>query len=139
MASWSYKAIDKKGGEVAGIVEADSLALAINEVRSMGYFPTKVNEATGAQKRRAQQKKGAGDYATIATVTHDGSWSYSLRTGRLDDLSEYTWRITPIDAVGNEGTPETIGPELIVRRPDPPEFELTFNTPATTVTFSEAS
>jgi len=49
--------MDKKGSEVTGIVEADSLALAINEVRSMGYFPTKVAEATGGQKRRARQKK----------------------------------------------------------------------------------
>jgi len=63
MASWSYKAMDKKGGEVIGIVEADSLALAINEVRSMGYFPTKVNEATGAQKRRVQkERKGVGEF-----------------------------------------------------------------------------
>lgn len=61
MASWSYKAIDKKGGEVTGLVEAESLALAINEVRSMGYFPTKVAEATGGQKRRAKKKKGGFD------------------------------------------------------------------------------
>jgi len=63
MASWSYKAMDKKGGEVIGIVESDSLALAINEVRSMGYFPTKVNEATGGQKRKAQRKqKGMSEF-----------------------------------------------------------------------------
>ncbi len=63
MASWSYKAMDKKGTEVSGIVEADSLALAINEVRSMGYFPTKVNEATSGQKRRAEHaKKGIGEF-----------------------------------------------------------------------------
>ena len=63
MASWSYKAMDKKGSEVSGIVEADSLALAINEVRSMGYFPTKVNEATSGQKRRAEKgSKGVSEF-----------------------------------------------------------------------------
>jgi type IV pilus assembly protein PilC len=55
--------MDKKGSEVSGIVEADSLALAINEVRSMGYFPTKVNEATSGQKRRAEKgSKGVSEF-----------------------------------------------------------------------------
>lgn len=61
MAIFSYQATDKRGQEVTGMVEADSLALAINQVRSLGYFPTKVKEDAGklARKKRAK-KKGAG-------------------------------------------------------------------------------
>lgn len=86
-----------------------------------------------------EQKKGEEEYAAIAEVEHVASrWVYSLRTGRLDDLSDYTWRITPYDGVGNAGAATTIGPERIVRRPDPPEFVVAFHSPAATVTISEA-
>lgn len=56
MAIFSYQATDKKGQEVTGMVEADSLALAINQVRSLGYFPTKVKEDAGKLARRKRVK-----------------------------------------------------------------------------------
>jgi len=59
MPIFSYQATDKKGLEVTGMVEADSLALAINQVRSLGYFPTKVKEDAGKLARR-QRGKGKG-------------------------------------------------------------------------------
>ncbi|MBI5118414.1 type II secretion system F family protein [Candidatus Poribacteria bacterium] len=59
MPIFSYQATDKKGQEVTGMVEADSLALAINQVRSLGYFPTKVKEDAGKLARR-QKGKGKG-------------------------------------------------------------------------------
>ncbi len=59
MPIFSYQATDKKGQEVTGMVEADSLALAINQVRSLGYFPTKVKEDAGKLARR-QKVKGKG-------------------------------------------------------------------------------
>ncbi len=46
------------------MVEADSLALAINQVRSLGYFPTKVKEDAGKLARR-QKVKGKGFTITI--------------------------------------------------------------------------
>jgi type IV pilus assembly protein PilC len=66
MAIFSYQATDKKGQEVTGMVEADSLALAINQVRSLGYFPTKVKEDAGKLARRQRTAKGKGLNLTIA-------------------------------------------------------------------------
>ncbi|RJP68722.1 MAG: type II secretion system F family protein [Candidatus Abyssobacteria bacterium SURF_17] len=60
MPIFSYQATDKKGQEVTGMVEADSLALAINQVRSLGYFPTKVKEDAGKLARRKRVVKGKG-------------------------------------------------------------------------------
>jgi len=60
MAVFSYQATDKKGQEVTGVVEADSLALAINQVRSLGFFPTKVKEDAGKLARRQRGVKGKG-------------------------------------------------------------------------------
>ncbi len=66
MAIFSYQATDKKGGDITGIVEADSLALAINQVRSMGYFPTKVKEDAGKlARRKGKRAKGKGFTITI--------------------------------------------------------------------------
>ncbi|RJP17447.1 MAG: type II secretion system F family protein [Candidatus Abyssobacteria bacterium SURF_5] len=60
MPIFSYQATDKKGQEVTGMVEADSLALAINQVRSLGYFPTKVKEDAGKLARRQKVKTKGG-------------------------------------------------------------------------------
>ena len=60
MPIFSYQATDKKGQEVTGMVEADSLALAINQVRSLGFFPTKVKEDAGKLARRQRGVKGKG-------------------------------------------------------------------------------
>lgn len=65
MPIFSYQATDKKGQEVTGMVEADSLALAINQVRSLGYFPTKVKEDAGKLARRRGGAKGKGLSITI--------------------------------------------------------------------------
>jgi type IV pilus assembly protein PilC len=64
MPIFSYQATDKKGAEVTGMVEADSLALAINQVRSLGFFPTKVKEDAGKLARR-QRTKGKGVQISI--------------------------------------------------------------------------
>lgn len=90
-------------------------------------------------KYRVEQRKGAGAWSTIGVVQHDAlTWSYSLMSPRLDDLSTYEWRVIPIDAAGNDGTASSIGPELIVRTPDAPRFSATFNAGPTTVTLAAA-
>ena len=88
---------------------------------------------------KIEQKKEAGDYSEIGRPKEAGEWCYSFRTERLDDLSNYTWRITPVDTAGTEGTPIVVGPEWVVRRPDPPAFEIEFNAGAATITISEAA
>jgi type IV pilus assembly protein PilC len=59
---FAYKAMNKDGKEQFGIVEAESQALAINDVRNMGLYPTTVREARKSDEKRARQKKrGLGE------------------------------------------------------------------------------
>lgn len=88
---------------------------------------------------RVEQNKDAGGWTSLGTVQDDGSWYYSFTTARLADLSSYQFRVVPVDEAGNDGTAITWSADTIVRRPDAVDFDVTFNSPATTVTFSEAS
>jgi type IV pilus assembly protein PilC len=58
MAKYAYKALNKEGKEIFGIVQAESQALAINDVRSLGLYPTHVREAKKSDERRARKDKG---------------------------------------------------------------------------------
>lgn len=58
MSKFAYKAINKDGKEAFGIVEAESQALAINDVRNLGLYPTQVREATKGDEKRARRQKG---------------------------------------------------------------------------------
>ncbi len=58
MPKYAYKALNKDGKEIFGVIDSDSQALAINDVRSMGFFPTQVREARKADERRARRAKG---------------------------------------------------------------------------------
>ena len=85
-------------------------------------------------------QKTDGDWEAIGTVHQSRfRWDYSLLTERLDDLTEHTWRIVPVDRAGNDGDPLEVGPEMVVRTPDAPRFEIAFDEGTTKVTFSEAS
>lgn len=58
MARFKYVATDARGKEVRGVVEAESQALAINQVRGMRFFPLRVTEEK--VRAKARPKKGAG-------------------------------------------------------------------------------
>ncbi|MBW7863179.1 MAG: type II secretion system inner membrane protein GspF [Candidatus Hydrogenedens sp.] len=57
MPKFAYFALNKEGKQVFGVMQADTQALAINDIRSLGLFPTNVREATRADERRAARKK----------------------------------------------------------------------------------
>lgn len=57
MPKFAYKALNKDGKQVFGIVQSDSQALAINDVRSLGLYPTQVKEATKRDERKARKEK----------------------------------------------------------------------------------
>jgi type IV pilus assembly protein PilC len=57
MAKYAYRALNKEGKEIFGIIQADSQALAINDVRSLGLYPTQVREARKSDERRARKEK----------------------------------------------------------------------------------
>ncbi len=58
MPKYAYKAMNKEGKENFGIVESENQALAINDIRQMGLFPTKVYEARKSDEKRARKEKG---------------------------------------------------------------------------------
>jgi hypothetical protein len=88
---------------------------------------------------RVQQREGDGDWQTIAEVPQTaGQWDFSIITDRLKDLTQYTWRVVPLDAAGNEGQTQIVGPETLVRYPDAPRFAAQFNPETRTVQFSAA-
>ncbi len=58
MAKFAYKALNKEGKEQFGIVEAESQALAINDVRTLGLYPTQVREARKSDEKRVRKARG---------------------------------------------------------------------------------
>jgi hypothetical protein len=89
---------------------------------------------------KIEQQKDGGSWSTIATVPYAaGAWDYQITSPRLDDLGSYAWRVTPVDAVGNEGSASSLAARTIVRVPDAPDFAIAFDDGTTKVTFSEAA
>jgi len=91
---------------------------------------------------RIEQQREAEGYTEIGIVNADDTtWQYHYLTPRLDDLTNYDWKITPVDSLGVDGTPVAIGPELIVRNPDAVEFTVTaeYDGVGTKITFDEAA
>lgn len=70
MAKFYYKAIDKHGKERYGILEADTQALALNDIQQIGLYPTLVREATKSDEKRARKtKKGLNELYFGGTKT----------------------------------------------------------------------
>jgi hypothetical protein len=86
---------------------------------------------------RVEQQTDGGDWELLGTVPH-GAWSYEYRTGRLDDLTDYAWRVVPVDRAGNHGTPVATETEYVVRTPDAPSFTVAWSDVTGRVTYSEA-
>lgn len=57
MPKFAYQALNKEGKKVFGIVTADTQALAINDVRNLGLYPTKVAPASKRDEKRARGEK----------------------------------------------------------------------------------
>ena len=58
MAKYAYKAMNKEGKEIFGVIEAETPALAVNDVRNLGLYPTQVREARKSDEKRARGQKG---------------------------------------------------------------------------------
>lgn len=68
MAKFAYKALDRDGKQQFGIMEAETQALAINDVRSLGLYPTQVREARKSDEKRARKAKHGSDGFYIGGV-----------------------------------------------------------------------
>jgi type IV pilus assembly protein PilC len=61
MPKFNYVAMDSRGKETKGVLEVASQADAINRLKEMGFFPTKVMEAEKPKDPKADKKsKGSG-------------------------------------------------------------------------------
>ena len=58
MPKFAYKATNKDGKDVFGIIESDNQALAIQDIRSIGLYPTNIREARKSDEKRARKQKG---------------------------------------------------------------------------------
>src|SRR3954465_5440432 len=84
MARYTYIALDARGQESTGLVEASSTNEAIGELRRAGYFPTHVYEdgaaaaAPGAQPKAAREKKTKAPKAPRAAGKKSGGMNIVL-------------------------------------------------------------
>ena len=60
MPRFRYVAMDAKGAEAEGVIDAESQSSAISMIRSKGFFPTRVVEVGGDKKAAAAAKPAAG-------------------------------------------------------------------------------
>src|SRR6056300_446046 len=60
MPKFNYVAMDSRGKETKGTLDVASQNEAINRLKDMGFFPTKVTEAAAEAKKGAKGKKGGG-------------------------------------------------------------------------------
>ena len=60
MARFKFTALDAKGKEVHGEIDADSQSMAVARIREKQYFPTKVEELAAGGGAAAPAKKGGG-------------------------------------------------------------------------------
>ena len=94
---------------------------------------------TSIARYRVEQKKGAGSWTIIGYAEQAGAaWMHDLLTERLEDLETHQWRVIPIDEYGNDGTACILPAEKIVRRPDAPDFTVSFDSGTSKVTFAAA-
>ena len=59
MAKYQFSALDAKGKEIKGIVDADSENSALAAIRKKGLFPTQVERSGGKQKKKGGPARGA--------------------------------------------------------------------------------
>ncbi len=87
---------------------------------------------------RIEENKDGGGWVEKETSKHNkNQWVYYWTSGFLADLSDYQWRVIPVDVYGNDGDAITFGTEKIVRIPDAPNFNITYDDVSDKVTFVE--
>lgn len=78
-----------------------------------------------------------GGWVELGTVEDDGSSQFQFRTGYLADMTTHQFRITPTGTNGNTGSVVTVS-LLMVRHPDPPAVESTWDSGTSTFTVASA-
>ncbi|MSU37402.1 MAG: type II secretion system F family protein [Pedosphaera sp.] len=78
MPKFDYVAMDSRGKETKGSLDVNSQADAINRLKEMGFFPTKVIEAK-AEKAKDDKKKGAKPVAAGGKSKKKKSGNINIR------------------------------------------------------------
>ncbi len=65
MARFKFTALDSKGKEVHGEIDADSQSAAVARIREKQYFPTKVEELAGGGAAAPSAKKGGAPKSAL--------------------------------------------------------------------------
>src|SRR5947209_15854932 len=73
MARFNYVALDSRGQESTGLIEANSPNDAIGQLRQAGYFPTNVFEEGKAGGRDGKTAKKAAKPVRAAKTTATGA------------------------------------------------------------------
>ncbi|MDO9464238.1 MAG: type II secretion system F family protein [bacterium] len=68
MAVYAYVAMNNRGKEISGSVEAETSTLAISQIRDMGYFPTKVYEKSPASGTSTSAKSAKAGSSTSMNI-----------------------------------------------------------------------
>lgn len=120
--------------------ELDPLAIAVEGWPARRTLWWLRSLAADVAEYRVEQQQGGGDWEDIGRVPAEtGRWDYRFTSPRLEDLASYAWRVVPIDAAGNDGTPVSVAAEMIVRTPDAPRFTATFDAGTSRVTIDAAA
>jgi len=88
---------------------------------------------------RIDEFTGHGWSPLFSIPSDPGKWEYRVVITGLADLTAYRWRVTVVDAYGNDGDSLEVNggnADSVVRWPDAPDFSLSFDTGTTQVTFS---
>jgi hypothetical protein len=137
-----------QAGEQADVICQDTTSTSYDPIANApDGFPARktlwwlASAASDVELYAIEQQKDGGDWEEIGRVRDTGAWEYRFLTPPLDDLSTYRFRVKPYDAAGNAGTTLALdaAAETIVRKPDAPDFDISFDEGTAKITFSEAS
>ncbi len=138
MAKFNYVAMDSRGKETKGVLEVGSQSEAINRLKEMGFFPTKVIEAEKPKDAKAGKSSGGAAPGT-AKAGKTRSLNFSIGSGvKPKVLTTFTRQLaTLVDA----GLPLLRGLRVLQKQERNPTLKRILNDLAMSIeggsTFSE--
>ena len=81
MAKFNYVAMDSRGKETKGVLDVGSQSEAINRLKEMGFFPTKVMEAEKPKDAKATRGSAAPAPGTAKAGKKRVNLNFSIGSG----------------------------------------------------------
>jgi type IV pilus assembly protein PilC len=114
MAKYQFVALDAKGKEIKGVVEAESDNAALAGIRKKGLFPTSVEQAAG-RARKSKSRSAAGTGA----AKKGGGMSMEIKLPRLSNRIKAKQLMTftrQLSTLINAGLPLIRGLQVVERQ-----------------------